>query len=226
MIQILGLAFILAIIFLPQFLVRKVIKKYHSETSYISGTGGELAQHLLNKLGIKNIKIIESDLPDSYDPIAKTLHLSRQTYNSKSLSAITITAHEIGHILQDNSNSLLFKLRIIFVKIWKTVQIVGNVLLLFSPFLLILKPSIGLSVLGIYFLIALLGIAIHLCTLPLELDASFAKALPLLIKGKYIPKKYIPAAKRILTAAALTYLAAALNNIFFTIFSWRRLIRP
>ena len=67
---------------------------------------------------------------------------------------------------------------------------------------------------------------LHLLTLPLEWDASFSKALPLLVKGKYITKKQLPAAREILTAAVFTYLAAALNNILFVTFTdWKRLLR-
>ena len=107
----------------------------------------------------------------------------------------------------------------------QNISIVGSTLLVLSPLLFIIRPGIGVIALFFYLGTALLNILVHLLTLPLEWDASFSKALPLLVSGKYITKKQLPAAREILTAAVFTYLAAALNNILFVTFSWKRLLR-
>lgn len=222
---ILLIGFVLALIFLPQFLVQKIINKYQLETSNIKGTGGELAHHLLQQFNIKNVTVEKNSVANYYNPTEKKLCLTESTYNDKSVSAITIAAHEIGHALQDKSNSTLLKLRSLSVKILNASRLAGNIFLIISPFLFFLKPTAAAAAVFFYIFVAVLGILVHFFTLPLELDASFSKALPILIEGKYIPKKHVAAARKILAAAAFTYLAAALNNIFFTIFSWKNLIR-
>ena len=221
MIQVIIIILALLFVFLPQFWVAK----YQKDTADIQGTGGELAIHLLKKLAIKDVKIVKGTVPDSYDPQAKKLHLNSKTYNGKSLCAITIVAHEIGHVIQDCSNNILLRARVFFVKLVQNISIVGSTLLVLSPLLFIIRPGIGVIALFFYLGTALLNILVHLLTLPLEWDASFSKALPLLVSGKYITKKQLPAAREILTAAVFTYLAAALNNILFVTFSWKRLLR-
>ena len=82
-----------------------------------------------------------------------------------------------------------------------------STLLILSPLLFVFRPGLGFVALFFYLGTALLNVLVHLLTLPLEWDASFSKALPLLVKGKYITKKQLPAAREILTAAVFTYLA-------------------
>ena len=223
--QVIIIILALLFVFLPQFWVKKVFAKYQKDTSNIRGTGGELALHLLKKLAIKDVKVLEGATSDSYDPQAKKLHLNSKTYNGKSLCAITIVAHEIGHVIQDCSNNILLRARIFFVKLVQNISVVGSTLLILSPLLFVFRPGLGFVALFFYLGTALLNVLVHLLTLPLEWDASFSKALPLLVKGKYITKKQLPAAREILTAAVFTYLAAALSNIFFVTFNWKRLLR-
>ena len=221
MIQILGALFILALTLLPQYWVKQVFAKNRQDTPNILGNGKDFALHLLEKLKIKNITVVEQKGGNYYDPVKKVLALSPENYNEKSLCAVVIAAHEVGHIIQDYSNSFLLKLRFFLVKLFQTIRLVSNSLLIISPFLFVFRPVSGLLALLLYFGASLIGVLIHLCTLPLELDASFSKALPILEKGGYLNKKQLPKAKQILQAAAFTYLAAALNNIIFSIFQWR-----
>lgn len=224
MIQILGIVFILILTLFPQYWVKKVFAKNQQDLDNITGTGKDFANHLLQKLTISNIKVIKQEKGDYYDPEKKIISLSVENYQGRSLCALVIAAHEVGHVMQDYSNNFLFKLRFFLVKIFQILRIGSNSLLIISPFLFAFRPLSGFFVIVIYFGTSFLGVLIHFCTLPLELDASFSKALPLLENGKYISKEQIPQAKEILKAAAFTYVAAALNNIIFSIFQWKRWI--
>lgn len=221
MIQILGLVFILGLTLLPQYWVKRIFAKNSKNLPNIAGTGKDFALHLLEKLKISDVKITQQEGGNYYDPVKKILSLEPKHYNGKSLCAIVIVAHEVGHVMQDYSNSFLLKLRFFLIKIFQRLKLVSNSLLIISPFLFAFRPISLVLILLFYFGSSLLGVLIHLCTLPLELDASFSKALPILETGGYISKKQTPKAKQILQAAAFTYLAAALNNIIFSVFQWK-----
>ncbi|MDB4829437.1 zinc metallopeptidase, partial [Gammaproteobacteria bacterium] len=77
------------------------MNRYSSQLTEISGTGGQLAKHLIEKFSLKDVEVEITDLGDHYDPIEKKVRLMREHYESKSLTAIAIAAHEVGHAIQD-----------------------------------------------------------------------------------------------------------------------------
>ena len=96
-----GTVIVLAVIFGPSLWVKLVMKKHSSVKPEMPGTGGELAKHLIERFSLKDVKVEVTELGDHYDPIEKKVRLLRDHYESKSLTAIAIAAHEVGHAIQD-----------------------------------------------------------------------------------------------------------------------------
>ncbi len=213
-----AIAAILLILFIfgPQIWAKHVFKKYAVEIDAFPGTGGELAQHLVKRLELEDVHIEEGEQNENfYDPDNKLVKLSSENFNGKSLTAVTVAAHEIGHALQHKSGYKPLELRSRLARFsWYAEKIAAMMLVAF-PFLTLLtrSPPVGIFTLACGLTILILPVLIHLITLPVEWDASFKRALPVLVAGEYIPESAIPIAKQILTAAALTYLAASLASI-------------
>ena len=227
MLPALVLILVFIILLFPQFWVQKVIKKYSSPIETLPGTGGELAKHLVDrfKLDGVSIKKVENG-NDHYTPETKTIALSESNYNEKSLAAVTIAAHEFGHALQHKTNYKPLLLRTNLAKFAAIAEKVASVILIASPFAFILAkiPAVGLIMLLAGFTIMCLPVILHIITLPVEFDASFNRALPILSEGEYLSSSTMPIAKKILTAAALTYVSASLSSLL-NFYRWFLILR-
>ena len=128
---------------------------------------------------------------------------------------MAVAAHEVGHAIQFAREEPLSKLRAKYLPISALLGKIGIAMLMALPIAgLILKAPIAIvAFLGVSLLFQLAGVAMYLIILPEELDASFNKALPILEKGEYLPEEMLPAARKVLKAAAYTYVAAALANV-------------
>lgn len=213
---VIGSMVLLVIIFGPQLWAKHVFKKYAVTIEELPGTGGQLAEHLVEHLKLNGVTIKEGERDENYyDPGSKLVSLSEDNFNGKSLTAVTIAAHEIGHAIQHQSGYRPLIIRTRLAKFSRYAEKVAAALLVAFPFVsLITKiPTISVLTFVCGMSILLLPVLIHLCTLPVEWDASFRRALPLLIAGRYIHDSAIPVVKRILTAAALTYVAASLASL-------------
>ena len=102
MLYALGAFVVLAIIFGPSLWVKFVMRRYSTEKPEMPGTGGELAKHLIERFSLKDVEVEITELGDHYDPIEKKVRLLREHYESKSLTAIAIAAHEVRHAIQDH----------------------------------------------------------------------------------------------------------------------------
>ena len=215
MILVLGTLIVLELIFVQSLWVKFIMRKYSSEKPEIPGTGGELAEHLIKRFSLEDVTVEVTDVGDHYDPIEKKVRLLQEHYESKSLTAIAIAAHEVGHAIQDQQGDKRLATRT------KMIPVVNNVAR-WSAFIISLSPVIGiitrhpmpfsfLLLLGLSGFIA--RMVIHAVTLPIEFDASFSKALPLLREGKYVSQSDEKAVSHILRAAALTYVSAAMADI-------------
>jgi len=226
MIIVLGLA-LLAVIVLPGWWVQRVLRRHATPADRYPGTGAELARHLLDHLGLEAVAVETSKIGDHYDPEARAVRLSEDNFNSRSLTAITVAAHEVGHAIQhaDGYQPLMWRTRM--VRSVQVFQKVGMVLIALMPVaLLALKvPQAGLMLLALGLAALASGILVHLATLPTELDASFRRAMPLLVKGGYLKPEDRRPARRILTAAAMTYVAASLMGLVNFMW-WLRMLRP
>ena len=132
-----GALIILALIFGPSLWVKFVMRKYSSEKPDIPGTGGELAKHLIERFSLKDVTVEVTELGDHYDPIEKEVRLLREHYESKSLTAIAIAAHEIGHAIQDQQGDKRLATRT------KMIPVVNKVAR-FSAIIISLSPVIGI----------------------------------------------------------------------------------
>jgi Zn-dependent membrane protease YugP len=206
---------VIAIIFGPSLWVKFVMNRYSSQLTEISGTGGQLAKHLIEKFSLKDVEVEITDLGDHYDPIEKKVRLVREHYESKSLTAIAIAAHEVGHAIQDQQGDKRLATRTKMIPIANMVARWSVTIISLSPIIGIITrhpmPFSVLLFLGLSGFVA--RMMIHAVTLPIEFDASFSKALPILREGNYISQPSEKAVNRILNAAALTYVSAALADI-------------
>lgn len=218
--------FIVLVIFLPQWWAKHVFKRYSPPLKRIQGTGGELAIHLLDRFEMHDVNVeVTEEGNDHYDPESKTVRLSPNNYNDKSLTAVAVATHEVGHAIQHHRNESKLALRTRLVKTSLKLEKVGSVIMMIMPIVLIItrSPIAGI----IFFATGLLSIAgsslIHLVTLPVEWDASFGKALPILKEG-YVKEQDYAAVNTILKAAAFTYVAASLTSIL-SVWRWVALLR-
>ncbi len=225
---ILVLALLAAVIFLPQWWVKRVLARYRSPRDRYERNGARLARELLDRLGLEAVKVERADPgQDHYDPEARAVRLSPEHYDFGSLTAVTVAAHEVGHAVQhaDGYRPLLWRTRL--VKSLQSLQRVGVILIALMPVVILALrlPSAGVALLVVGLASLASGIVVHLMTLPTELDASFRRAMPLLVKGGYLRKEDRWHARRILTAAALTYVAASLMGLL-NFWYWLRVLRP
>jgi Zn-dependent membrane protease YugP len=223
---IIGLLFIVILAVAPTLWVRWVLARHSADRSDFPGTGGEFARHLLDEMGLAQFKVEETKAGDHYDPELKAVRLLPEHFHGRSLTAVVIAAHEVGHAMQDATGSRLLSTRTRLAKSAVIIERVGSVVMLASPLfgLLIRHPAGFLVELGAGFAILGVGVVLHVAALPSEFDASFNRALPVLQHGRYIPDDDLPAARSILRAAAFTYVAAALMSLV-NILRWLRILR-
>jgi len=215
MILILALILLALLIFGPQFYVRHVMSKYSGQHERLPGSGGELARHLLDRFELKTVIVEVTEHGDHYDPITRAVRLSRENLEGRSLTAIAVATHEVGHALQHAEGDAMFEVRSRMIRVATLAEKAGAIAMLAIPVLALLSrsPVLGLVTLLVALASFLSATLVHLVTLPVEWDASFGRALPILTRGEYINKGETRAVKRILRAAALTYVAASLTSL-------------
>jgi Zn-dependent membrane protease YugP len=225
---ILGLAslILLAVVFGPQFWVRRVLARHGADRPDLPGTGGELARHLLDEAGLQSVAVEVTDLGDHYDPEARAVRLVPQHHDGRSVAAVAVATHEVSHALQHARAERPFALRFALVKRVVWIDRVASAVLLLAPVVFFFLKAPVLLVLQIVIGILLLAarVVVHVATLPVEFDASFGKALPTLERGGYLARADLPAARSVLRAAAWTYVAAALATLL-DVARWFRMLR-
>ncbi len=192
----------LALAFYAQARVRSAYKKYSKIQNSRGMTGAQAAQALLNINGISDVQIeeVEGTLSDHFDPNAKKVRLSSENYRGTSLAALSIAAHEVGHVIQHANGYVPLKLRYSILPVtnlgsWLAFPLVFIGLFLRTPFLM----DLGILFFG--------GVLVfHLVTLPVEFNASH-RALAQLSGNGYLVGEEFSGAKKVLNAAALTYVA-------------------
>jgi Zn-dependent membrane protease YugP len=217
---------VIALLFGPQWWAQYTFRRYAKSLDRIQGTGGELARHLLDRFEMSHVKV-EKTGPDSdhYDPTDQTVRLSPNNFDGKSLTAIAVAAHEVGHAIQHHRNEPLLAWRSRLAVFANAVQKFGVAAMVVMPILTAITraPAVGGMLLLIGVGTMLMATLVHLITLPVEIDASFNKALPILEKD-YIDERDKPAVRRILRAAALTYLAGSLASLL-NLWRWIAILR-
>lgn len=220
----LAIGFVLAM--LPQMWVKSVLARHSHERADFPGTGGELARHLLDAMGLKDVKVEETQLGDHYDPEAKIVRLSPGHFGGRSLAAVVVAAHEVGHAMQDATGYAPLAARTRMAKQAHKIEAFGAVVMLAAPVIMVLSKSPHVLILELFLGMIILAstILMHAFTLPVEFDASFRRALPVLKAGNYISASDMGAARQILRAAAFTYVASAAISLL-DVMRWLRVLR-
>jgi Zn-dependent membrane protease YugP len=217
---------LIGLIFGPGLWVKHVLAKYSEPADRYKTTGGGLARYLLDRHGMSEVSVEQSDNGDHYDPSAKAVRLTPDRFHGRSLTAIAVAAHEVGHAIQDQAGYRPLQLRHHLVNSFRNVERLGAGILMISPFI---GAITRVPMLGIFmFLGGLMSLGtstlVHLVTLPTEFDASFGRALPMLDKLGILKATDRPHARRLLRAAAFTYVAASLMSLL-NIARWWAILR-
>lgn len=226
MVYLLIIGAVLVLILGPGIWVKRVLKKYSQPGDRYAGSGASLARHLLDHYGLKSVVVEPTESGDHYDPIAKAVRLTPDNHDGCSLTAITVAAHEVGHAVQDHTGYPPLKWRTRLVRATGPIEKVGAALLVVSPFmgLLTRMPALGIVTILAGLLTLGTSAAVHFVTLPTEFDASFKRALPMLRQHRILKSPDEPHARRLLTAAALTYVSASLMSLL-NIARWIAILR-
>jgi uncharacterized protein len=199
---------------------RATFQKYSEFTTRSRMTGADVARAILRDANITGVTVepVRGALTDHYDPRTRTLHLSEAVYGSTSMSAAGVAAHEVGHAIQHAENYAPLRFR----SVWVPVANFGGGI---SIVVLILAAIMGGAGTVLGSRIAVLGILLFatttvftLVTLPVEFDAS-RRALVTLKRGGYLAPDELDGAKKVLDAAAMTYVAAFVTSAL-TLLYW------
>ncbi len=198
------------LVFWAQSRVKGTYQKYSRVASSMGMTGAEVAETILKRMGVHNVTVepVAGELSDHYDPSAKAVRLSEVVYGSNSLAAAAVAAHECGHVLQDVQGYKPMNIRAALVPAANLGSSLGPLLIVAGLFLgglggFFIKIGIALFVAVILF---------HIVTLPVEFDAS-SRALKLINEYGILQGEENKAARKVLNAAAFTYVATALYAI-------------
>jgi hypothetical protein len=191
-----------------QFRVRGTFNRWSQVHAASGMTGYDAARRMLDANGLHNIPIepVQGSLSDHYDPIHRVVRLSEPVYYESSISAISVACHEVGHAIQHANHYPMLELR---HRIFPVVNFASG----FAPFLLLagfLFHWTGLIGVGIIFFSV--AVAFQLITLPVEFNAS-SRARDLMVSEGFIRNDEERGVAKVLNAAALTYVAAALISL-------------
>ncbi|MDR2889342.1 MAG: zinc metallopeptidase [Lachnospiraceae bacterium] len=197
--------------------MRSTFRKYSRIRSRSGMTGAEAAKRILNGAGITDVRIerVNGDLTDHYDPRSKVLRLSDSVHSSNSVAAIGVAAHECGHAIQHNTSYVPLKLRSALVPAANIGSKLGLPLVILGMILGINIPLPGLgniTLIDIGIVIFSVAVLFQVITLPVEFNAS-SRALRALGDYGLMGNEEVGDCRHVLTAAALTYVAAAASAV-------------
>ncbi len=183
--------------------------RQYSQVYAASGmTGADVARRILQDNGITDVRVekVAGNLTDHYDPKKQVLRLSEAVYGKSSLSAVSVAAHEVGHAIQHENDYMPLRIRSALAPVAQFGSY-GSWILLIVGLIFSITPLVQI---GIYLFAAV--VVFQLVTLPVEFNAS-SRALAQLESGGYLTGSEIVGGKKVLTAAALTYVAAVIMAI-------------
>lgn len=212
-----------------QMKVNSTFNKYSGVSNHNGYTGAQVAQMLLNIAGINDVSIehISGNLTDHYDPVHKVLRLSDNVYNSRSLAALGVAAHETGHAVQHDTGYIFLGIRsIIFPIASFSSKAAGPIIMIGFLMTAFTRSSIGGIVLLLGIVLFAGAVLFQIVTLPVEFNAS-SRAINMLEENNILSTDEIQPAKKVLSAAALTYVASAAVALasllrYIVLFSGRR----
>ena len=189
--------------------VNSTYRKFSRVRSMTGMTGAQAAERILYQAGIRDVRVehVRGSLTDHYDPSSKVIRLSDDTYNSPSVAAVGVAAHECGHVLQHHEGYVPLKIRTALVPAANIGSTLGIPLILIG---ILLGASQVLISVGIW--VFALAVLFQLVTLPVEFDAS-RRAVRILDSQGILTGTEVGQCRKVLHAAALTYVAAAAASI-------------
>jgi Zn-dependent membrane protease YugP len=192
-----------------QYRVKSTYKRYAAKHAAAGITGAQASRRLLDSQGLNdvNIEVVRGELSDHYDPRSRVLRLSKGVAGSDSLAALGVAAHETGHAIQHANKYLPMQIRSAVVPAASFGSSLGPILFIVGLFMSAFRP---LMTLGIVLFTA--AVIFQIVTLPVEFDAS-RRAMKLLRNNGMVVQAESDGASKVLRAAALTYVAAALMSI-------------
>lgn len=214
---------VLVLLLGPQLWTQYILKHFSQHRGDLAGTGGELAQHLIKRFNLE-VTLEPTQSGDHYDPQTRTVRLQEHLLEGKSLTAIATAAHEVGHAIQHHNKMPLLIARTPLAKFAYYIERIAQLALLSAPVFLSFIPAASKIALIIALAGMLAATLVHLITLPVEWDASFGKALPVLTEGNYVSQDDLNKIRKILLACALTYVAQAMASLL-NVWRWLRFIR-
>jgi len=191
-----------------QFKVKGTFHKWAEVYANSSLTGAEVARKILDSNGLYHVpvELVPGTLTDHYDPLSRTVRLSEPVYYGRSIAAVSVAAHEVGHAIQHQQSYGALVLR---HRMFPVVNFSSGI----APFLLLggflLRQT---SLIGLGIILFSAAVAFQLVTLPVEFNAS-ARAKKLLLAEGFIVNDEVRGVNKVLNAAALTYVAAALISM-------------
>jgi Zn-dependent membrane protease YugP len=196
--------------FYAQTKVRSTYQKYSEILAANRRTGRDIARTILSQNGIGDVEVLEGEgfLSDHYDPIKKVVRLSPQNYSEPSVAAIAVAAHECGHAIQHAKGYVPLQMRTAIFPLANIGTMLAWPILLIGLFFVPGVRIAGVSLIDIGILLFSFGVAFQVITLPVEFDASRRALIQLNQLGLVSPDEQA-GAKKVLDAAALTYVAAA-----------------
>ena len=204
---------IVIIVYGPVYWARYVLKKYNRD-QYFSGTGIDLARMLLERMNMQHVKVEETELGDHYDPEKRIVRLSRENGRKKSLTAVVVAAHEVGHAIQAHTGYRPLLTRNRMITTAQKMERLGAILMLVVPLITVITrvPGAGFLILIGAVINLCVPLAVHLITLPVEFDAS-RRAKELLLRLGLIQPGESAAVSKVLNAAAMTYVASMVTSV-------------
>jgi uncharacterized protein len=192
--------------------VRSSYSKYSKQMSASGLSGAQVARMILDRNGLSNVRVepVAGQLTDHYDPSSKTVRLSEGNFAKSSIAAVSVSAHECGHAIQDASGYLPMKLR---AGLFPIVSFSSQVWVpLFFVGIFMGASGAGQLFIQIAAILFMAVLAFHVVTLPVEINAS-TRAYGLLNRYGVLSSREADGTRRVLTAAAFTYIAAALTAL-------------
>ncbi|WP_138495542.1 zinc metallopeptidase [Paenibacillus pinistramenti] len=207
-----GMYFLIIIAFIfslwAQFRVKGTFNKYAEVPNYSGMTGQEAARRMLDANGLYDVPIepVRGSLTDHYDPIQRVVRLSEPVYYERSISAVSVACHEVGHAIQHKVHYPMLVLR---HRIFPIVNFASGV----APFLLLAGILFNaFNLLGIGIIFFSVAVLFQVITLPVEFNAS-SRARKVMLEQGYVTHSEAKGVGKVLNAAALTYVAAALISV-------------
>ena len=211
----------LAISALAGLWVKSSYSKFSKQKSYSGMTGAQVARTILDRNGLTNVRVepVAGQLTDHYDPRSKVVRLSEGNFAQSSIAAVSVAAHEVGHAIQDATGYLPMKAR---AGLFPIVNFSNQLFmpLLFGGFIMggmSGQGGLGTTLIQLAAVLFVAVFAFHVVTLPVEINAS-TRAYGLLTRYGILSHNEAGGTRRVLTAAAFTYIAAALTSLLTLVY--------